>query len=88
MEPQKSFYVTDWLEKRAKLTPERVGLHDLASGREFPFAEWNARANRTANFLRQLGIEKGDRVSVYACNSVEYLEVLFACGKSARSSTT
>jgi len=81
MEPQKSFYVTDWLDKRAKLTPERIGLHDLASGKDFTFAEWNAQANRAANFLRKLGVQKGDRVSVYACNGVEYLDLLFACGK-------
>jgi fatty-acyl-CoA synthase len=31
--------------------------------------------------LRSLGVERGDRVSVYAHNSVEYLDLLFACGK-------
>jgi len=81
MELQKSFYVTDWLDKRAKLTPERIALHDIQSGREITFAEWNAQANRTANFLRSLGVEKGDRVSVYVCNCIEYLDILFACGK-------
>ncbi|MDZ7360312.1 MAG: long-chain fatty acid--CoA ligase [candidate division KSB1 bacterium] len=81
MEAQKSFYVTDWLDKRAKLTPERIGLHDLTNGKDFTFAEWNAQANRAANFLRHLGVEKGDRVSVYASNCVEYLDILFACGK-------
>ncbi len=81
MDPQKSFYVTDWLDKRAKLSPERIGLHDLASGKDFTFAEWNAQANRTANYLRRLGVEKGERVSVYASNDIEYLDLLFACGK-------
>jgi fatty-acyl-CoA synthase len=81
MESQKSFYVTDWLDKRAKLTPERIGLHDTMSGREITFAEWNAQANRTANFLRHLGVQKGDCVSAYASNCVEYLDLLFACGK-------
>ncbi len=59
MEPQKSFYVTDWLDKRAKLTPERIGLHDTMSGGDITFAAWNAQANRTANFLRHLGVQKG-----------------------------
>jgi len=81
METQKSFYVTDWLDKRAKLSPARIGLHDLASGKDFSFAAWNAQANLTANYLRRLGVEKGDRVSVYASNCVEYLELFFACGK-------
>ncbi len=43
MESQKPFYVTDWLDKRAKLTPARTALHDSISGRDFTFAEWNAQ---------------------------------------------
>jgi fatty-acyl-CoA synthase len=78
---QRSSYVTDWLEKRARLTPDRVGLIDMATGRELCYAEWNASANRTASLLRSLGVERGDRVSVYAHNCVEYLDLLFACGK-------
>lgn len=81
MEAQKSHFVTDWLDKRAKLTPERAALQDITSGKEIGYAEWNSQANRTANFLCSLGVQKGDRVSVYATNCVEYLDVLFACGK-------
>jgi len=82
METQKSTFVTDWLDKRAKLTPDRIALVDTLNGsREITFREWNAQANQTANFLRALGIKKGDRVSVYSSNRVEYLDILFACGK-------
>ncbi|RMF68234.1 MAG: long-chain fatty acid--CoA ligase, partial [Calditrichaeota bacterium] len=81
MEKQKSHYVTDWLDKRAKLTPNRVALVDTVSGSTLTFAEWNARANRTAHFLKSLGVEKYDRVSVYASNCAEHLDLLFACGK-------
>lgn len=81
MHGKQSNYVTDWLDKRAKLTPNRVALEDAASGETLTCAEWNRRANRTANFLRRLGVVKGDRVSVYAGNCPEYLDVLFACGK-------
>lgn len=81
MMSQKSDYVTDWLDKRAKLTPERVALEDTISGTGITYADWNAQANRTANFLRSLGVQKGDRVSVYASNCVEYLDIFFACGK-------
>lgn len=81
MEPQKSFYVTDWLDKRARLTPHAVGLACAESGQELTYAAWNAAANRTANYLRSLGVRKGDRVSVHATNCVAYLDLLFACGK-------
>jgi fatty-acyl-CoA synthase len=76
-----SHYVTDWLDKRAKLTPERVALIDYATGSETTFAEWNERANRTANYLRSLGIGKGDRVAVYASNRPEYLDLFWAAPK-------
>ncbi len=82
MEPQKSFYVTDFLDKRANLTPGRLALRDAATGRELTYAAWNAAANRTANFLRSLGVGAGDRVAVYAGNCVEYLDVWMACAKA------
>lgn len=81
MRLSKSHYVTDWLEKRARLTPERIALLDVASGGELSYKDWNALVNRTANYLRDLGVNKGDRVSVYASNCVAYLDILFACGK-------
>jgi len=78
---QPSHYVTDWLDKRARLTPDRVALVDQRSGTETTFAEWNARANRTANFLASLGVGKGDRVAVYASNRPEYLDLFWAAPK-------
>jgi fatty-acyl-CoA synthase len=78
---QPSHFVTDWLDKRARLTPDRVALIDYRSGSETTFAEWNARANRTANFLADLGVTKGDRVAVYASNRAEYLDLFWAAPK-------
>jgi fatty-acyl-CoA synthase len=78
---QQSQYVTDWLDKRARLTPDRVALIDYTSGLEITYAEWNQRANRTANYLRSLGVCKGDRVAVYASNSSEYLDLFWAAPK-------
>jgi fatty-acyl-CoA synthase len=74
--------VADWLAKRAALTPDRIGLVENGTGRQTTFAEWNARANRTANLLREIGVRKGDLVSVIAGNRAEYLDLLFACNKT------
>jgi fatty-acyl-CoA synthase len=81
METQKSFYVTDWLDRRAKLSPDRIALEEAATGREISYRDWNASANRTANYLRSLGVGRSDRVAVYASNSLDYLDVWMACGK-------
>ena len=70
------------LSKRAELTPDREALHELATGRRFSYRELNQRANRAANFLREhLGVEKGDRVSILAHNSVVYLDLLYGLAK-------
>ena len=81
METQTSFYVTDWLDRRAKQSPERIALEEAASGRLITYRDWNTSANRTANYLRSLGVGHGDRVAVYSSNCLEYLDVWMACGK-------
>ncbi|WP_290637497.1 long-chain fatty acid--CoA ligase [Aquisalimonas sp.] len=76
-------YAVDWLDRRARLSPEATALVDAASGKRISYAEWNAAANRTAHYLgNRLGVAKGDRVAVLAGNSVAYLDVWFACSKT------
>ncbi len=74
---------TDWLARRALLTPNKVALIDATrDGQAITFREWDRAANRAANFLRErCGIVKGERVAVLAKNSVAYLDIWFACGK-------
>jgi len=73
----------DWLKRHAERTPAKLALVDLASGREFTYAQFNERANRFASFLvGTLGLHKGDRVSILAKNSTDYYEVVMACGKA------
>lgn len=75
-------YLGDWLRRRAQLTPDKVALIDAEAGMApVTYRDWNISAGRTANFLRALGVRKGDRVAVLALNSVEYLEIWFACAK-------
>lgn len=72
----------DILTKRALLTPDREAIIELASGNRYTYAELDQRANRAANFLREgYGVEKGDRVSILAHNSVAYVDLLFGLGK-------
>src|SRR5262245_50882912 len=73
--------VSDWLARRAALSPERLALVDAIGGRKIDYREWNGTANRTARYLRGLGVERGDRVAVLAHNAVEVLDVWFACAK-------
>lgn len=79
---QKSLYVTDFLERRAQLSPERLAIRDAISGADITYAAWHAQVSRTANYLRALGVGVGDRVAVCATNSLAYLDLWMACGTS------
>ena len=70
------------MRKRAELTPERVALVELETGARYTYKELNERTNKLANFMREkLGIQKGDRVSILAKNSVVHLDLLYGLPK-------
>jgi fatty-acyl-CoA synthase len=72
----------DWIAHFGRRTPDKVAVVDLASGRSFSYAQFDARISRLAAHLREaLGIERGDRVAVLALNTTDTLEVQFACGR-------
>ena len=71
-----------FLAKRAYLNPRLEAFIDTHSGRRSSFAELDARANRSANFLSsELGVKKGDRVALLLMNSPEFMETFFAIAK-------
>lgn len=76
-----SYTPGDWLGRRALLSPEAAALIDARTGRAISFAGFDEAACRTARWLRQQGVGRGDRVAVLAKNCVEYLDLWFACGK-------
>ncbi|GIX29756.1 MAG: ligase [Porticoccaceae bacterium] len=69
--------------KHARLTPHKEALIDVASGRRITFGELDERIRRLANGLTgTLGLRKGDRVAVLSKNSIEYMEVYYACARA------
>ncbi|HLO33360.1 MAG TPA: long-chain fatty acid--CoA ligase [Anaerolineales bacterium] len=75
-------YPTDILAVRANLTPDREALYDVVSGIRYTYTQLNQRANRLANFLQtKYGLQKGERVSILAHNSIAYVDLLFGLGK-------
>ena len=72
----------DWIAHFGRRTPDKIAAVDLASGREFSYAQFDARISRLAAGLRdRLDIKRGDRVAVLALNTTDTLEVQFACGR-------
>lgn len=76
-----SVRAVDWLARRAELSPARLAIIDPERGERITYREWNRRAERAACVLVAAGVERGDRVAVLAENSIEVLDLLFACGK-------
>lgn len=75
---------TNLLNKRAYLTPHREALafYGLGEPQRYTYAQLNARSNRLANWMRdKLGIQKGDRVSILAHNSLAYVDLFYGLPK-------
>ncbi|MGC6476369.1 MAG: AMP-binding protein [Parvibaculales bacterium] len=68
--------------KQAKLRAKEWAVYDQPSDRRITFGELNKLVNQMANGLIGLGLEKGDRVSILSQNSIEFLALFFACGKT------
>ncbi|WP_019240423.1 MULTISPECIES: long-chain-fatty-acid--CoA ligase [Bacillus] len=64
--------VTDFLDRAVKLFGEKVAIY--SEDRAFTYNELNNRINKLSHGLKQLGVEKGDRVAYLAPNTIEMLE--------------
>lgn len=73
--------VGDMLAAGARRTPDRV-LFSHRGERPRTYREAHERANRLANGLLANGLSRGDRVAVWADDSVEYLETYFAAARA------
>src|SRR4051794_21626456 len=60
---------------------DREALVDVAAGTRWTYAELDAAVNRVALGLLARGIEKGDRVGIWAPNCAEWVIVQYATAK-------
>ena len=68
------------LTKTAKTFPEKLAM--VHGSKKLTYAQFNARANRLANALSHLGVNRGDNVALLQHNYPEMLESMFACFKA------
>jgi len=69
------------LKVHAKKYPDKLALKDWR-GKTLTYPEIESRANRLANGLLDMGLEKGDRVAVLLYNCAEYIEIDCALAKA------
>jgi len=65
--------------KRAIFTPDKAAV--IYEDKPISYKELNDNVNRTANYLLDKGIKKGDRITALFLNCPEFLEVYFAAAK-------
>jgi len=71
--------VGDALRRSAARSPQMRAIH--FQGRELTYAEFDALANRMARLLMAKGIQRGDKVAIFAANSPEYAAAFFGCAR-------
>jgi fatty-acyl-CoA synthase len=69
------------LERTVARFGDREALVDVASGRRWTYASLNADVDRLARGLLARGIEKGDRVGIWAPNCAEWVITQYATAK-------
>jgi acyl-CoA synthetase (AMP-forming)/AMP-acid ligase II len=73
--------IGDLLSLGARRSPNRV-LFAIDGGDERTYAQVDERANRVANAMLARGLQRGDRVAVWADDSVQYLETYMAAARA------
>lgn len=74
-----SFNLADVFELAVDTYPDREYL--VADGKRSTYRQMDERANQLAHHLAAQGIGKGDHVGIYAYNSLEWVEALWAVFK-------
>jgi acyl-CoA synthetase (AMP-forming)/AMP-acid ligase II len=70
---------TDFLSIASAICPDRNAM--IFEGKRYTYTMFSERVNKMSNVLRNLGVEKGDRVAMFQVNCPECLETYFATAK-------
>ena len=76
---ERTFNLADLFEQAVDAFPEREYL--VVGDQRRTYAEMDERANRLAHHLAANGVGPGDHVGIYAYNSAEWIESLWAIFK-------
>ena len=63
----------------AARTPDKIAFRWVDRGAVLTFSDSVAQMERMAGALAHLGVGKGDRVTVFAHNGMDYLVAMFGC---------
>ena len=70
------------LERTVREHPDVEALVDVAQGLRYTYAEMDAEVDVVARGLMAMGIQKGDRVGIWAPNCAQWTIAQYACAKA------
>jgi len=79
MKIYESVTVGQVLERSAAQVPDKIAVIDGSSRKTY--SELNSMANALAASLAEIGLKKGDRIAIYAPNSIEFMVAFYAMQK-------
>ncbi|HWT34338.1 MAG TPA: AMP-binding protein [Microbacterium sp.] len=79
--PLRGQTIGEMLDEAVSTYPDREALVESATGRRWTFAQLNEQVDRLALGLLELGIEKGDRVGIWAPNCAEWVFTQYATAR-------
>jgi acyl-CoA synthetase (AMP-forming)/AMP-acid ligase II len=71
----------DMLRRAAWRLPEHTFIHWSDRNRSISYAQGEMIANQAAGALAELGVQKGDRVGIFAHNGLDYVTAMFGIWK-------
>jgi len=74
------YFLGDLLARSARKFPNKTAV--VFEDKHLTYQEVDSRANAIANSLLRMGLKKGDRVSLLADNTFEWIEMYFAPAKA------
>ncbi|MGG0174741.1 long-chain-fatty-acid--CoA ligase [Gottfriedia acidiceleris] len=69
--------ITKGLMYTAKIRPSQIAI--LEDGHRYTYSQLAERTAKLKNALKELGVQKGDRVGLLMFNNFRYIEIFFAC---------
>ncbi len=72
---------TDMLTKMSNRVPEKTFLYWIDKNKALTYGETDRVSSRMAGALAGLGVEKGDRVGIFAHNGLDYIVSMFGAWK-------
>lgn len=79
MKPTHESLTINWIQKWAHYSPQAIAIVDVESAVSVTYADLAQITNYYSTQIHELGLTKGDRLSILSPNKVEFIYLFLAC---------